>query len=185
MKLFVIDKNLDSYRIPSTKLIVCLIVLIGMYFRDSIFPYHLELISGILTVVTVLLVGPCILVFFLSLVELCCVYHNKVKRLRLRPNSQEEACVAVTDEQIRSLITKCDIIEFEIFFSNEAIIVGASSDFDQLSGKFFDKRYYIGSKEFTCVDLFFNDLSKFCSNSSYCVVAIDGVSPRNYLKQVG
>lgn len=92
----------------------------------------------------------------------------------------ESICVTFTADQIRSLIKKCDIIEIKLFAANKTLTVGATSDFEHLCGRFFDKRYYVAAREFECIDLFLVELSKYSINNLYHVQSIDGVDPNNY-----
>ncbi len=180
MKLFVINTNIDSYRIPATKLAISVGLLLVLFFRNSIFAIKAEMLSAIATVLTILLVGPCILVLLFSLVELCYVYQNIAKKHSMQTSINESICVPFTEDQIRSLIEKCDIIEIKLFAANKVHTAGASSDFEHLCGRFFDKRYYIDAREFECIDLFLVELSKYCTNNLYSVQSIDGVDPNNY-----
>lgn len=61
--------------------------------------------------------------------------------------------------------------------SGRTVTAGSSSDYTPQKG-FFDKRYYVGSKEMETIDDFRRALEPYAPGSTVTVLTIDGVKPQ-------
>lgn len=80
-------------------------------------------------------------------------------------------------DDIAKRLREKDIIEFEVKTLTGVITMGASSDCEPGSFKFFDKAYYIEDEEFAIEQEkeFLEKLSHMCGGESITVLSIDGV----------
>ena len=80
-------------------------------------------------------------------------------------------------ENIMKMLRENDILEFEVKTLTGVITIGASSDCEPGSFKFFDKAYYIEDEEFAIEQEkeFLEKLSYMCGGESITVLSIDGV----------
>lgn len=75
------------------------------------------------------------------------------------------------------MVNSNDIIEIQIAFRGEPIVIGASSDCKAGSAKFYDKRFYIGKQEYERVDDFSQALQSYSETKGVFVLSIDGIAP--------
>ena len=79
-------------------------------------------------------------------------------------------------EEIIRLADENDIIEIKIKANNGILKIGTSSDNKNGSEKFFDKRFFIGDKEFLNKEDFAEKLFALSNGGEVAVVSIDGIS---------
>jgi hypothetical protein len=81
-------------------------------------------------------------------------------------------------EEIIRLADENDIIEIEIQTRDTVLKIGTSSDCKNGSSEFFDKRFFIGDKEFLNKEDFSAEISALSGGGEIAVVSIDGVSAK-------
>lgn len=174
MKLFEPQVQLTTYGYPITKILICIVVYLLIFFRNSLFSFSHEFVKLALTVLCMLLIGPTIGVIYVSLIELESIYQKR-NILKKRPNYH--AIKYWTAEKIISLLQQNDIIEIEILFHDSVIKLGASSDCKYSSTVFFDKLYYIESSNFETIEQLKTVLTQYEENGCFGVLTIDGIAP--------
>ena len=116
----------------------------------SIFLEQKLLISlPILYIFTLLVILPLFLLtkIIVSITELDIICEEK-KQL----NDKNSVGKMFTIDEITSILTREDIIEFKQKKDGKLIRFGASSNFDKTKSLFFDKRYYIQNKDYLNID---------------------------------
>lgn len=80
-------------------------------------------------------------------------------------------------EEISKMLKESDLIEIDIKTLTDPITIGASSDCEQDSWKFFGKSYYIGDKEYNLEEekQLLDDIRYMCGGESITVLKIDGI----------
>lgn len=83
-------------------------------------------------------------------------------------------------DDIAKRLREEDIIEFEVKTLTGVITIGASSDCEPGSFKFFDKAYYIEDEEFATEEEkeFLEKLMYMCGGESITVLSIDGIKEK-------
>lgn len=107
----------------------------------------------ILYIFTLFVILPLFLLtkIIVSVTELCEVCEEK-KQL----NNKKSVGKMFTIDEITSILTREDIIEFKQKKDGKLIKFGVSSDFDKTKSTFYDKRYYIQDQEYFDI----NDMEK-------------------------
>lgn len=81
---------------------------------------------------------------------------------------------------ILDIIRKSEITDIIIKTTRGITHIGASSDYSNQTGKFFDKKYYIESAEYTDFKQFSTELSNAVGTSETIdVVSIDGIAEKH------
>lgn len=80
-------------------------------------------------------------------------------------------------EQLAALAEENDIVELRLLHGSRTVTAGSSSDYTPQKG-FFDKRYYVGSKEMETIDDFRRALEPYAPGGTVTVLTIDGVKPQ-------
>ena len=80
-------------------------------------------------------------------------------------------------EQLAALAEENDIVELRLLHGSRTVTAGSSSDYTPQKG-FFDKRYYVGSKEMETIDDFRRALEPYAPGGTVTVLPIDGVKPQ-------
>ena len=78
---------------------------------------------------------------------------------------------------VAALAEENDIVELRLLHGSRTVTAGSSSDYTPQKG-FFDKRYYVGSKEMETIDDFRRALEPYAPGSTVTVLTIDGVKPQ-------
>ena len=177
MKILNSDDNTKSYKIPIIRGTIWLCVVIADFLLAK-FLYSDYLKSDYLCI-------------FLRAVVLFVAVRNLIRALgefgRVKSNRnstdslrKNQKFYNISVDKIVSLAEENDIIEFMIIADDKKIKMGASSDCENNSFTFFDKRYYIGKQEYENIDEFRERVQEISDNGTIKVVSIDGVSPKYY-----
>lgn len=82
---------------------------------------------------------------------------------------------------LMKLMAQNDILEIELLIEGKVIKIGVSSDYDhRRSPDYFDKRYYLGEKEYLTPDEFSRSFAALTTETIVMVLRIDGVAPKHY-----
>ena len=146
MKFFKVRTELKSYLLPIVKIVMLIILIVIMIFRKKLIPIKNEFVDIILSIVCFILLIISILSLYCSVAEIFYVYENR-NNLKLSFQGEISIGKLKTVEDIIFLLEQNDIIEIEIRSNDDIIKIGASSDFKQSNGVFFDKKYYIGNTD--------------------------------------
>ena len=176
MKLFQINKNPATLCTPVLKILVSIIVLCLMFFRGKIIPMESTAVNTIATVLCILLVGPCIMVFYIAVIEFAYAFKNTMHISSLQSKITADTAKKFRLSEILDLIYQNDIIEVEVLILGNIVRIGSSSDWDRRSGIFFDKAYYINEFEFTSIDDFQIELVRYGISEDVAVISIDGIA---------
>lgn len=173
--MFKVQTNLKSYKYPIIKIIVSLIIISFSIFRKQILMISSGWVLAIITCVCFVLVILSIFSVYISISELFYTYSNR--------NTQKEKNVNDIDTSnlkqlsingIITLVKENDIINFEIILNNCIVKVGSSSDYNIVTGAFFDKTYYIDSNEYDSVEVFENELLSYAHEETVQILSVDG-----------
>ncbi len=174
-KLFTFQKDLKSYRYPLVKFAIFLSVILFCIFRRYIYsiPWRwLEIAEAFLCFAAGLISIFCI---YISVAEMLNVFENKMSK---KSKKSEIFTKNFTAEEIICLADENDIIEIKIKAGNGVLKIGTSSDNNNGSKKFFDKRFFIENKEFYNKEDFSAEVSALSGGGEIAVVSIDGVSAK-------
>ncbi len=176
MNLFEVQTNLKSYSYPIVKIIACITLILLCIFRGNIFDFSSRWIDMIVSLVCFVVVVLCILCLYISIGE---IFHTYSNRHHTHVNSHN--AVVYSQKAIVNLVKEQDIVEVDIITSVGIIKVGSSSENDYCSSCFFDKKYYIGNKEFKTSKQFAEALTQYTAQNKLLVVSIDGLPPQGNL----
>ena len=169
-------KNLTSYKSPVIRILVSILVLVLVFYREDLLPSQSELIINVGTGVCAVLICWKILVIYISLMEVYYVFKkkhpSKTKKVKMTRD--------IHIEKIKTLLRENDIIELEILCNGKRITVGASSDCHHNSKVYFDKKYYIGSVQFGSLEDFMTELTSEYCDQTCVVISIDGCDAKHY-----
>ena len=104
--------------------------------------------------------------------------HRRSPKTRQPVSGREKAAgKPFSLEQLAALAEENDIVELRLLHGSRTVTAGSSSDYTPQKG-FFDKRYYVGSKEMETIDDFRRALEPYAPGSTVTVLTIDGVKPQ-------
>lgn len=114
-----------------------------------------------------------------ALVEISIVRkHRRSPKTRQPVSGREKAAgKPFSLEQLAALAEENDIVELRLLHGSRTVTAGSSSDYTPQKG-FFDKRYYVGSKEMETIDDFRRALEPYAPGGTVTVLTIDGVKPQ-------
>ena len=153
-----------------------IIVICLMFIRGKIIPIESDAVNTVATVVCVLLIGPCIMVFYIAVIEFAYAIKNTSYTSSMKSTVTVERSKEFRLSEVIKLIDQNDIIEFEVFASGNIVKIGSSSDWDRRNGRFFDKAYYIKESEFNSIDDFLIGLARCGIGEVVAVISIDGMA---------
>ena len=171
--LFEPQLNLKSYKYPTIKLIISVIIIPVALFRDQIFGVTDKTVSTVLSFIFIPLCMGAIFCIGISGSELIIVSDNL--DLEKKKYSKKLKHKPYSIDKIISMVTQNDIIEIEILLENKIVKIGASSDCNRRTGAFFDKVYYIADTEYRNIEDFCVELEGTSKEGVFPVVSIDGV----------
>lgn len=174
MKLLGLRDGETSYTRTLIRLTVCVLLCLIGAFRQEIFPFLEDM-----PILDYLFIGIFILSLYFGIVS--AIQLSVIAENRREPKAiDREKTQPYTPEQLLSLVSKNDIMDFEIL-SDEGVIlhVGASSDYDKRNGKFFDKMFYIEKQEYRDIGAFCDALSRYAPDGFLRLYRIDGMDPKH------
>ena len=168
MKLFTLQTNLESYKYPLIKIMICITIILGSIYRDNFIITKVEIIDNFVTFIAVIATLASILCTYISIGELFHVYSN-------RKNHKELTTFKFfLFQEIKKQLLSNDIIEM-VAFSDSIVKFGTSSDCKHSNWNFFDKRFYIDDKEYCSYEEFEYALSILFPNEVVPIIEIDGI----------
>ncbi|MBQ6707324.1 MAG: hypothetical protein IJM97_00090 [Clostridia bacterium] len=171
MKWFQFNSELDSYTYPIVKIVVCIFLVIITINRG----HFLNFENIFITILSVVICVASILCIYISFAEIISTYENREK-IRTSLNIEKMPSKAYSVDEIIFMLDRNDIIEIQILVDKKIVEIGSSSDCNVGDRHFFDKRYYIGKKEFESIDEFKTVFVSLFSNGPVKVVSIDGIN---------
>lgn len=179
MKLFRCDENIKTYKFPAIKIVLCSLLVVLLISRNYLIHINNSLWKTIIDLVCFQVVILSILCIYLSVGEMILLNERKKED---KINIEKARTYSKTHhvDSILSLLEENDIIEISILSNDQIIKLGASSDCHPGSSHFFDKNYYINSKNGITIEELRGIINNYSTNSKVCVVAIDGIPPNNH-----
>ncbi len=179
-KLIPFHPHLTSYAFPLIRIVIAIVLLVILFFRDTIF--HITITNLYVDIIVLCIVGflAGVLIFniLVSILELCYVYKNRKKAKHHAPNCSIDQTIGMDINEIMALVIENDIIEIKISVNNVLITIGASSDYTLTDGRFFDKEYYIEDAVYKTPEDFRKKLENYANEGQVLVFEIDGIKTR-------
>ena len=179
--IFETDDTLESYKAPTIKMIISIIIIIIVLISGKFINIDNRVVDIIIRLIGVLFIFLCIVRIVISSSEFSYVKDNMDKKNATYEKFLKMA-INISLEKTLSLIFDNDIIDFEILYDEKIINIGASSDSNNGSSKFFDKRYFINDNEFENFEVFKSKLMEYLTNDVILVARIDDVPAKKYFK---
>lgn len=172
MSIFKLSVEGTSYKWPLIKLMVCISILVVIFFRKTIISAGEYAIILALNVICGVLMFPLILCILISIIEFGYVFNNKRKN---RISLDVSVLPIRKIQDIVNMVQNNDIIEVVICVNGNIVSVGSSAELNRWSGKFFNKAYYIGQMEYLSVEEFSVALREGIGTDTVHVYTIDGI----------
>lgn len=164
-----------SLLVPIIAMIIGFAILGCVVWLNTLFKLEYEWIVYFISIVVGALCGIGIFVC----VSLLLTSADNRKNIKLKYNAiKEQDCELKAFDDLIELVDKCDIIDI-IILSESITKIGASSNCDYRSSRFYDKHFYIDDKEWSDISEFSDRLKSLCTDGQVCVYSIDGVALKN------
>lgn len=173
-KLFELQTDLTSYTYPLTKVIICLLIIPALIFRNHFIHFSSAWAATAFTVLCFVIMVANILCLEISVGEMMETYWNR-KENKSQPLEADSKLYTL--DEIVHMAEICDIIEIKLYANGSAVIIGSSADSKPGRSDLFDKRYYVGKEEFPDISGFKNALRSYAVDGKLSVLAIDGIQP--------
>lgn len=170
MKLFELQTNLTSFTYPIVKIVICIPIILFSVVRNQFFRFTTHWINVVITTACFVLTIISVLCIYISIGELIQTYENH-KIINCKPTNTK----LLTIESIAEIVSKNDIIEFEVFDGNKIIKIGASSECKYSSSVFENKLFYISKSEYNTQEVFVDALTDLFPDGALPVWKIDGL----------
>lgn len=175
-KIFSFDKKSVSYKKPILKIVVYIVLIFLMIYREHFIHIENKTINTIIIIICVLIGMICIFGTEIAICELLQVYENRNEKkniLDVITATQKGRYYNI--EKIIFMAENNDIIEFQAFIKNKIVKLGASADNRIDSYKFFDKLYYIDDISFESIKEFKTELLKLATGNQILIIKIDDI----------
>ena len=174
-KLFELQSNRTSYTRAAIKIVVCLMILLGCFYRRRFLYFSGSLAKIVDAVLCTALIFACFHVLGYSVGEIFETFENR-KKQKLSDAVYGELHNYSIDEVV-TLAKSCDIVEIELLTNGKTLTVGASSDSEPGRSELFDKLYYVDKKEYAAIADFRAALLPLTVDGKLYVYCIDGLPP--------
>lgn len=171
-KLFELQSNRTSYTRAAIKIVVCLMILLGCFYRRRFLYFSGSLAKIVDAVLCTALIFACFHVLGCSVGEIFETFENR-KKQKLSDAVYGELHTYSIDEVV-TLAKSCDIVEIELLTNGKTLTVGASSDSEPGRSELFDKLYYVDKKEYAAIADFRAALLPLTVDGKLYVYCIDG-----------
>ena len=187
MCLYKLNENKLSYKYPLIQLSVVVLGDVLVLKRSTIFTWlgvsnqWMSTYGRLVDFLCFCFLWALVLLFYSGVAGFFVTFETrrnlKKKQKKMMKKKAEESGKQYTLTKIAKRLREEDIIEFEVKTLTGVITMGASSDCEPGSFKFFDKAYYIEDEEFAIEQEkeFLEKLSHMCGGESITVLSIDGV----------
>ena len=182
MSLFKHNNHLTTCTQSVIKLILA-VILIALLINRSHFLGHIDnkVINELINLLSGVIAVACIYTMYLSAADIFTVFENREKEILKNSDVTYTVSKSFSFDKIIEILDNEDIIEFVIKVDSSAIRIGASSDYNNTNGKFFDKGYFIEETEYQDITDFKTALSKVNKKSDTIeVISIDDLNPKYY-----
>lgn len=175
-RLFSIDNNEHSFKLPFLRLLIGVSTLLLCGFRSRLFPI-IETIPRLdiaLTVLVILLCGPCILLIYTFIVSFgIAISHNR----SLPKQTQKRFMGEIPLDWILWFLSEYDIAEIVADVNGQSVTLGVSAENEYSSKRFTNKEYYIGDEIFHTESEFALRLREIAPTETLTVLSIDDLLP--------
>lgn len=175
--LFRVNKNATGYTWPICRILLCLLSYWLLTVVNGSRPMSTP--RAVVFVLLIVLTWGLFYGVICALVEINIVRKHRRSPKTRQPVSGREKVAGkpFSLEQLAALAEENDIVELRLLHGSRTVTAGSSSDYTPQKG-FFDKRYYVGSKEMETIDDFRRALEPYAPGSTVTVLTIDGVKPQ-------
>lgn len=175
--LFRVNKNATGYTWPICRILLCLLSYWLLTVVNGSRPMSTP--RAVVFVLLIVLTWGLFYGVICALVEISIVRkHCRSPKTRQPVSGREKAAgKSFSLEQLAALAEENDIVELRLLHGSRTVTAGSSSDYTPQKG-FFDKRYYVGSKEMETIDDFRRALEPYAPGGTVTVLTIDGVKPQ-------
>ena len=175
--LFRLNKNATGSTWPICRILLCLLSYWLLTVVNGSRPMSTP--RAVVFVLLIVLTWGLFYGVICALVEINIVRkHRRSPKTRQPVSGREKAAgKPFSLEQLAALAEENDIVELRLLHGSRTVTAGSSSDYTPQKG-FFDKRYYVGSKEMETIDDFRRALEPYAPGSTVTVLTIDGVKPQ-------
>ena len=175
--LFRVNKNATGYTWPICRILLCLLSYWLLTVVNGSRPMSTP--RAVVFVLLIVLTWGLFYGVICALVEISIVRkHRRSPKTRQPVSGREKAAgKPFSLEQLAALAEENDIVELRLLHGSRTVPAGSSSDYTPQKG-FFDKRYYVGSKEMETIDDFRRALEPYAPGGTVTVLTIDGVKPQ-------
>ena len=175
--LFRVNNNATGYTWPICRILLCLLSYWLLTVVNGSRPMSTP--RAVVFVLLIVLTWGLFYSVICALVEISIVRkHRRSPKTRQPVSGREKAAgKPFSLEQLAALAEENDIVELRLLHGSWTVTAGSSSDYTPQKG-FFDKRYYVGSKEMETIDDFRRALEPYAPGGTVTVLTIDGVKPQ-------
>lgn len=181
LSLFRVDNTQKSYKLPAIKMICSASLVLIMFCITLNIDIENKTLGNIVSSFSTILLILCAYCFVIAWSELGYAQDNKEKA-NADYQKYLKMAINISLEKTLSMIFDNDIIDFNILFDEKIVYIGASSDSNNSSSKFFDKRYYINDHEFENFEEFKLKIMEYSINDMILVARIDELPAKKYFK---
>ena len=169
MKLFSVNDK-ETSPVPAVRRIVWFSVIILVLFITLFVPgipnvFWINIPKGIVC-------ATCIYGILIASAELTFVADAKEKMKKKKAGSTTKT-KPMNIGEVMDLLKSNDIIEISILVDKNVMFIGASSDSNRRTGKFFDKQYYIDDAVYTSAEELQNALYPYTTAGLLNVISIE------------
>ena len=176
MKIFRINKNINSYWRSVLKMVISIILIVIVLCLNSHFRNGTTITKFVAGAICVGLIIGSVLCIYLSVAEILIAHDNRTKNAKVTHAIIGKSKLYSTDE-IVSIVNDNDIVALKIVSNGKVTETGASADNKPGGSAFFDKLYYIDDREFEHIEDFEKKLQAFSDNGNIAVISIDDCPP--------
>lgn len=180
MNLLKMNSKLESYVPPIIKSVVAIAIIVLVWNQNQIYQLQNPILRIVDAILALALFLVCVLRIYISFAELIAVSENRANKRLKQKDIHKVASKEYDTSYILDIIRKSEITDIIIKTTRGITHIGASSDYSNQTGKFFDKKYYIESAEYTDFKQFSTELSNAVGTSETVdVVSIDGIAEKH------
>ena len=172
---FELNPNINSFIVPITKILLCVVFMIVLFYRDRFFPILNKVLDIALAIIFTCV---SILIIYISIAEII-ELHYKNKDYQIL--SKKSDVFNISKDEILDLLDKNDCMDITVLNDYNIIHIGVASDNHVGDSAYFGKIYYIDTKFYETCESFEETIEHLSNGRDYLrVIMIDDISPSNY-----
>ena len=176
-KFFCVDTEVKTARASLIKILICLLILLAMFFRYRVFGIQK---GSILDTIIFICLVPLVFLIGFAVQSACYELMELSTRKEREKHRRSRRSVSYSISEIQQILCENDIIEFALLRGDTTVIFGASAECDNSGsfydkGAFYNKQYYIEKQEFSTIETVLAALKKLVPATDAVPIAyIDG-----------